>query len=272
MTSEQADTDALRRKTRQHYDRFQFGFDQEEILQEKFDNRLMGEAIREIAQPGALVVDVGCGACRVARLGRRHTQADTLSVDLSLNSLRYARAMDPGPLVAGDNMHLPIASGSADLIISNGVIHHTPDSRLSFHELARILKPGGTLVVSVYDRDGWYYWVWHYPGAGIRALRRLIGDAGIKYTIFPFFHIGVLVLLSLHTRRFFRLPIETSWNLFHDQFTTPQCEFHTFDEVAAWGKEVGLQWREQRREAANQLATLRFRRPLESEPTGASAA
>ena len=270
MTSKQVGVDSLRRKTQQHYDRFQFGFDQEEILREKFDRRVMGEAIRELAKPGTLVVDVGCGACRVARLVRRHTGADTLSVDLSMNSLRYARGLDPGPLAAADNMHLPIASGCADLVISNGVIHHTPDSRSSFRELARILKPGGTLVVSVYDRDGWYYWVWHYPGALIRTLRRLVGDAGIKYTIFPFFHIGVFVLLSLHTRRFFSLPVDTSWNLFHDQFTTPQCEFHTFDEVEGWGKEAGLQSQQQRREAANQLATLRFRRPPETEPIGAT--
>ncbi len=271
MTRERVSVDALRRKTRQHYDRFQFGFDQEEILQEKFDNRMMGEAIRELAKPGALVVDVGCGACRVARLVRRHTRADTLSVDLSVKSLHCARGMDSGPLVAGDNMHLPIASDRADLIISNGVIHHTPDSRSSFFELARILKPGGTLVVSVYDRNGWYYWVWRYPGALIRSLRGLVGDVALKYSIFPFFHIGVLALLSWQTRRLFSLPVETSWNLFHDQFTTPQCEFHTFDEVAGWGTEIGLQWLEQRREAANQLATLRFRRPLEPAPNQTSA-
>ena len=264
MTGNDSAVDALRRRTRDHYDRYQFGFDQEEILQEKLENRVMGEAIRELAVAGSRVADVGCGACRVARLVRRHTPADTINVDLSLQSLRYAQRHDAGPLVVGDNMRLPLRTACADLVISNGVIHHTPDSRASFRELARILKPGGTLVVSVYDREGWYYWVWHYPGALIRALRRLAGDRGLRLCVFPFFRLAVFVLLSIHTRRWFSLPAETAWNLFHDQFTTPQCAFHSFDEVEGWGAEAGLRCVERRREAARQLATLRLTRPADS--------
>ena len=188
----------------------------------------------------------------------KHLEAGAKKVLLTVPPKDHADAM----IVMGVNQETLKAT---DLIISNGVIHHTPDSRSSFRELARILKPGGTLVVSVYDRDGWYYWVWRYPGALIRSLRRLVGDVGLKYSVFPLFHVGVLALLSLQTRRVFRLPIASSWNLFHDQFTTPQCEFHSFDEVAGWGDEIALQPVERRREAANQLATLRFRRPLESE-------
>ena len=41
----------------------------------------------------------------------------------------------------------------ADLVISNGVIMITPDARTSFNELVRITKPGGTLVVSVYNKQ-----------------------------------------------------------------------------------------------------------------------
>jgi len=253
--------DALRRQTRAHYDRYQFGFDQEEILQEKLENRIMGEAIRALAVAGARVVDVGCGACRVSRLVRRHGAADTLSVDLSLNSLRYAQRHDAGPLVVGDNMRLPLRAACADLVVSNGVIHHTPDSQASFRELARILKPGGTLVVSVYDRNGWYYWVWHYPGALIRALRRWLGDRVLRVLVLPFFRLGVFLLLSIHTRRWFSLPAETAWNLFHDQFTTPRCAFHSFEELEGWGREAGLHCVERRSEAARQLATLRLVRP-----------
>jgi len=252
--------EALRSRTRAHYDAYPFGFDEEEILEEKLDHRVMGEAIRELARDDALVVDVGCGACRVARLVRRVGRARTLSMDLSMNSLRYAADFDPGPLVGADNLAIPLRDGVADLVISNGVIHHTPSSRDAFMELARILKPGGTLVVSVYDRNGWYYLVWNYPGAWIRWLQGVIGVSGLRYTVFPFFHLAVCLLLSVHTRRRFFPPTSTTWNLFHDQFTTPQCAFHSFSELEAWGAEAGLECVEQRREAARQLATVRLRR------------
>jgi len=178
-----------------------------------------------------------------------------------MDSLREARCKDPGPLVQGDNLQLPFRSGSADLVISNGVIHHTPDARASFMELARITRRGGSLVVSVYDRSGWYYWVYRYVGGLVRGLRPVIGDRGLKWTIFPFFHLATLALLSVVTRRRFPLPVEASWRLFHDQFTTPQCTFHTFAEVAGWAGAANLVCEEQRKEAANQLATLRFRKP-----------
>ena len=248
---------ALRRETRSHYDRHPFGFDQEEILAEKLERRMMGDAIRR-ARPTDLIVDVGCGASRVARLVQRSSKARTLGVDLSLESLRQSLRNGPGPLVNADNLHLPLADGCADLVISNGVIHHTPDARASFAELARITRPGGTLIVSVYDRRGWYWWVYRYLGALVRGLRRLIGDRGLRWTVFPLFHLGVLVLLPAATGRRLFVPVETSWNLFHDQFTTPQCTFHTAEEIAGWAREAGLACEEQRPEAAHQLLTSRL--------------
>ena len=245
--------------TRAHYDRYPFGFDQEEILVEKLERRVMGEAIRA-TRPTDLVLDVGCGASRVARLVRRTSGARTLGIDLSLASLHASRSAAPGPLVQGDNLHLPLRSGCADLVISNGVIHHTPDARAAFGELARVLRPGGTLVVSVYDRRSWYYPVYRFAGGAVRALRRAIGDRGLRVTVFPFFHLAVLVFLPLATRRRLFLPVETSWNLFHDQLTTPRATFHDFEEVAAWAREAGLDCLEQRREAAHQLATTRLRK------------
>jgi ubiquinone/menaquinone biosynthesis C-methylase UbiE len=251
-------TETRRRETRDHYDRYPFGFDQEEILEEKLEHRVMGEAIRAIATPEATVMDIGCGACRVARLVKRTSGATTVGLDLSLESLRAAGEHSPGPLVRGDNLQLPFRSDSADLVVSNGVIHHTPDAKRSFMELARITRPGGTLVVSAYNRNGWYYYVFHSVGSLVRGLRRMIGDRGLKITVLPFFHVAAVILLSVATRRRFFVPVETSWNLFHDQFTTPHCTFHTFDEISRWAEEAGLDCVEQRKEAANQLATLKL--------------
>jgi hypothetical protein len=62
-------------------------------------------------------------------------------------------------------------------------------------------------------------------------------------------------------RRPFWIPLEISWNLFHDQFTTPHCTFHTFEEVSGWAEAAGLEVVEKKREAANQLITFRLRKP-----------
>lgn len=251
-----------RRATRGHYDRYPFGFDDAEILEEKLHRRVMGEAIRELARAGTLVLDIGCGACRVARLVRSVSDARTVGVDISRETIRAARRLEVGPLVQGDNLRLPIRDDCAGLVISNGVIHHTPDAKESFRELARVVQPGGTLVVSVYDRQGWYYYVYTYLGACIRGVRRLIGDRGLRLVMLPPFHLALWILLPLATGRWLFVSRETAWNLFHDQFTTPQCTFHSMDEMVGWAEETGLVTETKRREAARQLVTLRLRKPL----------
>lgn len=255
---------ALRARTQAHYNKYPFRFDQQEVMDEKMHHRVMGAAIME-QKPDAIVVDAGCGACRVAHMVRNAGKGRVISVDLSLETLRAAKTHNPQPVVNGDNMRLPLRSDVADLVISNGVIMVTPSAKRSFMELARITKPGGTLVVSVYNKRSWYYPVYRYGGAMVQALRRVIGDVGLKLTIFPFFHVAVLLLMAVVRRRFFWIPIEISWNLFHDQFTTPHCTFHTDEELSAWAHEAGLICEEKKKEAANQLLTFRLRKPVREQ-------
>jgi SAM-dependent methyltransferase len=250
----------LRARTQAHYDRYPFRFDQRAIVQEKLEHRVMGRALQALPA-GARVLDVGCGACRVAQMLSELGKGRAVSVDLSLATLRSARRHAPGPLVNADNQRLPLASGCADLVISNGVIMVTPDAHASFRELARVVRPGGTLVVSVYDRRSWYYPVYRFGSPVVRRLRDWIGDTGLRVTLFPLWHLGVLALLAGALRRPVWLPLEISWNLFHDQLTTPHCSFHTAEELEAWARESGLNVEERRLEAARQLVTLRCTRP-----------
>jgi len=250
-----------RSRTRDHYDKYPFRFDQRVIVDEKMNKRVMGRAIAALDSDDKRIFDIGCGACRVAQMVRDAGKGHAISVDLSRATLRAAREHNRDPVLNGDNMQLPIADEVADLVISNGVIMVTPDCRASFEELARIMRPGGTLVCSVYDRRSWYYPVYRFGGPLVRGLRSVIGDRGLKLTIFPFFHVATLALLFAVTRRIFWVPIDISFNLFHDQFTTPHCTFHTAEELHAWAEALGLDCVETRREAANQLITLRLEKP-----------
>lgn len=261
MSQSNATVDARRALTRSHYDRYPFRFDQRFILEEKMEHRLMGEAIREIEVPDAIVLDVGSGACRVAHMVRQAKKGRAVSIDLSRQTLRSAMSHNPDPVLNGDNMRLPIRSGVGDLVISNGVIMVTPDARTSFGELVRVTRPGGILIVSVYDRNSWYYPVYRYGGALVRASQRRFGDAVLRFTLFPVFHVAVLAMMAVVARRPVGMPIEISWNLFHDQFTTPHCTFHRAEEMRDWAREEGMVCESVQSEAARQLVTLRLRKP-----------
>jgi ubiquinone/menaquinone biosynthesis C-methylase UbiE len=60
---------------------------------------------------------------------------------------------------------LPFADATVDLVYSNGVIHHTPNTRRTVAEIFRVLKPGGRAIVMVYAENSLQYWrnlVWYY--------------------------------------------------------------------------------------------------------------
>jgi SAM-dependent methyltransferase len=181
-----------------------------------------------------------------------------IGVGLSRRTLHDAARHNPDPLVGGDNTSLPIRSDAADLVISNGVIMLTPDARAPFVELVRVTKPGGTLVVPVYDRRSWYYPVYRHGSPSVRRLRDWIGEAGLRPTLFPLWHVGVLLLVAAITRRPFWIPLEVSWNLFHDQLTTPDCTFHSVEELVERAQAAGCSVDDSRLEAARQLVTLRL--------------
>lgn len=96
-------------------------------------------------RPGALLVDLGCGAGllapHAARLGYRH-----VGVDLVATSLRIAAEHGVTP-VRGDVQRLPLADGVADAVSAGEILEHVPDLRAAVAEACRVLRPGGTLVL-----------------------------------------------------------------------------------------------------------------------------
>jgi len=105
----------------------------------------------------ALIADVGCGSGRVSNYMSLHGYTNVLSLDYSLNSLRMVEQNSNNYCVEGNNLNLPLASDSFDLVISTGVIHHTPDPKKAFAECCRILKPEGLFFVKMRNIHSPFY-------------------------------------------------------------------------------------------------------------------
>jgi SAM-dependent methyltransferase len=101
------------------------------------------------------VLDAGCGGGRYARLAGRHG-ARVIGVDLSA-AVEKAAALCAGwpdvTIVQADLLDLPLAEAAFDVAFSIGVLHHSPDPRRAFAQVAARVKPGGRLAVWLYRKN-----------------------------------------------------------------------------------------------------------------------
>lgn len=97
-----------------------------------------------------LVVDAGCGGGRWLALAHAHG-CRVVGVDWHVPVLQRVRRRVPAArLVAADAARLPLRTASVAAVISLGVVEHDPEGpRSMLAEIARVLQPGGTLLLSV---------------------------------------------------------------------------------------------------------------------------
>jgi ubiquinone/menaquinone biosynthesis C-methylase UbiE len=104
-------------------------------------------ALEPLLPQDGVVLEIGVGTGLVgAALSRRGHQV--VGLDLSLPMLRHASARMPGRVAAGDALQLPVSASAADAIVMIHVVHVVGDVDAAFREAARVLRPGGRLVVS----------------------------------------------------------------------------------------------------------------------------
>jgi SAM-dependent methyltransferase len=111
---------------------------------------------------GARLLEIGCGMgtdlLQFARGGARCTGIDLTPRSVEITRHRFALYGNPGAFMISDGEQLPFASESFDVVYSNGVLHHTPDTAGAIREVHRVLRPGGTAKVMLYHRNSLNYW------------------------------------------------------------------------------------------------------------------
>jgi SAM-dependent methyltransferase len=173
---------------------------------------------------GARVLEAGCGTGQLTNFLSGAAVAEVFGMDASIHSLRLGRefadrnSLDGVTFAHANLFHPCFADESMDVVISNGVLHHTANAKAGFQRLTRLVRPGGHILVGLYNRFG------RLPTDARRLLRRRLGDA----TLF----------LDGHFRRTRAGAKRSAWVL--DQYEHPHETKHGIHEVLDWFDESGV--------------------------------
>ncbi|MFO8184143.1 MAG: class I SAM-dependent methyltransferase [Candidatus Aegiribacteria sp.] len=141
-----------KKSERSHWDDF---WRRDRDLAEIYDNdgRIPRELGRRVDVTGRTIMEVGAATARDSAMLAREG-AVVIALDYSREALRLARqAADRAGaellLVCGDALALPFREDSLDVVFHQGVLEHFRDPLPLLRENARVLMPGGTLLVDV---------------------------------------------------------------------------------------------------------------------------
>jgi ubiquinone/menaquinone biosynthesis C-methylase UbiE len=139
---------------------------------------------------GKDVLEIGCGigtdGMEFARCGARYIGVDLTPKSLELTRERFNVFDVPGRFeVANAEEGLPLADDSIDHVYSFGVIHHSPAPEKIIREIYRVLRPGGTLTVMLYNRSSINYYL------EIMFLRKIF-----RWCLLPAFMPGLLAAVT----------------------------------------------------------------------------
>jgi len=247
---------------------------------------LLADEVREHVPRGGRVIDVGCGSALVAdRI--RDLDADYLGFDfgghhIEYASKKYADITDRNlgtQFCRGDAQKLPFADSSADVVVFSEVIEHLLQPELAVWEIARVLRPGGVLIMTTNNASevplrsplshlfAWLEkaigadhpelislrpWVWPYP------VDREILPEGSPDVYVPHTH-----HIQAETRAMFAAAgLDTfKWSTF--EFPPPQAATSQWlDKRGEWGQRAvdAIEWTAQRTPVVRRLGCHVFMR------------
>ena len=219
-------TEAVRR----FYERAPFpGYpvrDSLQALQARADRSTFARLVNQAIPADARILELGCGTGQMclylARADRVVIGADLTRGALVLGAAAARRfGLERVQFVETDLRQPGLKAGSFDVVYSSGVVHHTPNPRASFARLAQLARPGGMIVLGVYNA---------FARLPLR-LRRLVARLS-RFRLIPFDPV-LRDRQSEPARR-------EAW--LRDQYHHPEEHRHTLAEVQNWFAENRVEY------------------------------
>ena len=148
--------------------------------------------------PWGTTLDVGCGTGAWLDVIKTHTD-DFLGVDFSEPALEFCRSRGHTQLLQADATQIPRDAASFDILTALGLIEHIQDDQAFLEESARLLKPGGLMVMMTSSFP--YLWTVsdvaneHHRRYYLRALNKKIQASGFETLRFS--HINFFLFPAL---------------------------------------------------------------------------
>lgn len=199
--------------------------DSRESLVVKSRERLFAAALDAQLPDRAIVLEAGCGTGQLTNFLGLSWKRRVFGGDVCINSLRLANGFRERYRIANAaflQMNLfrpPFRDGSLDVVICNGVLHHTSDARAGFEALLRKVKPRGLILIGLYNTYGrlptlWRRWAFEQFGPTLYFLDRRLTSGPLN-----------------EARR-------QAW--FRDQYRHPHETRHSIDQVLGWFDACGV--------------------------------
>ena len=196
-------------------------------LREKARKGIFAQLLDDNLPLTAKVLEVGCGTGQLSNFLGECSTRTVVGADLCLNSLRLAQGFklrNQLGNVSFNQINLfrpPFKAESFDVVLSNGVLHHTSDPFGGFKSIVRLLKKGGVVLIGLYNTYG------RLPTDFRRAMIRTFGDKA--------------AVLDPHLRKdSLNEGRRRAW-LF-DQYKHPHESKHTYGEVLEWFDQCGIEF------------------------------
>ena len=134
--------------------------DSRESLSEKANRGIVARLLDEHIPVGSLVLEVGCGTGQLTNFLGLSWKRKVFGADMCLNSLRLAKefrdrfSINHAAFLQMNLFRPGFRENTFDVVICSGVLPHTGDPLGGFRSVARLVKPGGVILIGLYNKIG----------------------------------------------------------------------------------------------------------------------